>query len=260
MKVSPLKISIITVTNHHQDTLEQTIKSVISQDYPYLEYIIIDMESEDLTVSIINKYQTEINHWVSEKCQNYYDALNKGLEVASGDIVGILNADSFYCHPQSLTLVAHCFKNNPKIEATYANLKEVDRNNPQYVKKTIDSKCYQDGLFYTGWAPPFPTFFFKKNLIENHGSFNPNIGSSGAYEFLLRMIHINQIKIYYINKYLLYQSVSSKGNVFRFLNWTNKKEADIAWKVNALKPQGKLFLSNPLTKLKQYLLNSNTYS
>ena len=198
-----MKISIITITYNSAATVEDTIKSVVMQDYPNVEYLIIDGKSKDATLQIAEKYKDKISKIVSEKDKGLYDALNKGIKHATGDIIGMLHSDDLYSNPQVLSKIVKTFQDHPDAEGVYADLVFVNRNDTDKVMRTWESGAYQEGDFLKGWMPPHPTFFVKKDTYEKYGGFNTELKLSADYELMLRLIHKNQIKLAYLNEVIV---------------------------------------------------------
>lgn len=247
-----MKISIITITYNSAATVEDTIKSVVMQDYPNVEYLIIDGKSKDNTLQIVEKYKDKITKVVSEKDKGLYDALNKGIKHATGDIVGMLHSDDLYSHPKVLSNIVKTFQNNPHAEGVYADLVFVNRNDTDKVMRTWESGEYQEGDFLKGWMPPHPTFFVKKETYEKHGGFNTELKLSADYELMLRLIHKNQIKLAYLNEVIVKMRMGGVSNVSFFVKLKANIEDKMAWKLNGIKPKMTTMLMKPLRKLGQY--------
>jgi glycosyltransferase involved in cell wall biosynthesis len=160
------KVSIITVCYNSEKTIEDTIKSVINQSYPNIEYIVIDGVSNDNTLAIISKYKDKITKIVSEKDKGIYDAINKGIRLATGDIIANLNSDDFYIDNNVIADVVATFENE-KTDTLYADLYYVDAVDTNKIVRYWKSKQYKEGLFLKGWMPPHPTFFVKKKFTRN---------------------------------------------------------------------------------------------
>jgi glycosyltransferase involved in cell wall biosynthesis len=247
-----MKISIITITYNSAATVEDTIKSVVMQDYPNVEYLIIDGKSKDNTLQIVEKYKDKITKVVSEKDKGLYDALNKGIKHATGDIIGMLHSDDLYSHPQVISNIVKTFQDHPEAEGVYADLVFVNRNDTDKVMRTWESGTYQEGDFLKGWMPPHPTFFVKKETYEKHGGFNTELKLSADYELMLRLIHKNQIKLAYLNEVIVKMRMGGVSNVSFFVKLKANLEDKMAWKINGMKPKMTTMLMKPLRKLGQY--------
>ncbi|MBL7924535.1 MAG: glycosyltransferase [Bacteroidia bacterium] len=247
-----MKITIITITYNSAATVEDTIRSVVMQDYPDVEYLIIDGKSKDSTLQIAEKYRDKISKIVSEKDKGLYDALNKGIRHATGDVIGMLHSDDLYAHPQVIRHVADTFRNNPEAEGVYADLVFVNRNDTQKVMRTWESGKYEEGDFLKGWMPPHPTFFVKKECYEKFGGFNTELKLSADYELMLRLIHKNRIKLAYLPEVIVKMRMGGVSNVSFFVKLKANLEDKMAWKLNGLKPRMSTMLMKPLRKLGQY--------
>jgi len=246
------KISIITVTYNSAQTLEQTIQSVLLQDYENVEYIIIDGQSTDDTLSIIRKYRHKIAHFVSEKDEGLYYAINKGIALATGDIIGILHADDFYTGDDVLTKIAKTFKKT-NAEAIYADLYYVDKDNTNKIVRTWKSGNYTHGKFLWGWMPPHPTFFVKKEVYEKYGSFNTDLRSAADYELMLRFLHKNKITVAYLPEFIVKMRVGGQSNASVKNRLKANNEDRKAWDLNGLKPYFFTLTLKPLRKIFQFI-------
>jgi glycosyltransferase involved in cell wall biosynthesis len=246
-----LKISIITVTYNSGSTLEQTILSVVNQTYKDIEYIIVDGKSTDDTLKIVEKYKNKISKILSEKDKGLYDALNKGIEMATGDVVGILHSDDFYIDSSVIQKYADTFlKNNS--DAVYSDLYYVDKTNTDKIIRKWKSGEYTSRSFINGWMPPHPTFFVKKEIYQKFGKFNTEFKSAADYELMLRFIHKNKIHISYLPKYTVKMRVGGKSNV-TIQNRVNANLEDRrAWEVNGLKPRFYTLYLKPFRKILQF--------
>lgn len=246
-----MKVSIITVSYNSEAFLEQTIRSVTEQTYPNIEYIIIDGASSDNTLSIIAKYKNKIQHLLSEKDNGIYDALNKGIAMATGDIIGILHSDDFFTSNTVIEKVVAKITNE-KSDALYADLFYVDKNNTDKITRKWHSGLYSQGAFVNGWMPPHPTFFVKKELYQKLGAFNLSFNTSADYELMLRFIHKHQIKLAYLNEFIIKMRVGGQSNVSVNNRVTANIEDRKAWEVNGLKPRFYTLWLKPLRKIKQF--------
>ena len=245
------KISIITVTYNSAATLEQTIKSVLSQDYPNLEYIVVDGKSTDNTGRILEQYNNQISKIVSEKDQGLYYAINKGINLATGDIIGIIHADDFYIHEQVLTQLAETFKAS-SADAVYADLYYVDQSNTDKIIRTWKSGAYKKNSFLWGWMPPHPAFFVKKNCYTQHGLFNTDLRTAADYEIMLRLLYKHQIKVAYLPKFVVKMRVGGQSNATLKNRLKANKEDRRAWMLNELHPYFFTLSLKPIRKIFQY--------
>ncbi len=248
-----MKVSIITVCYNSIQTLRQTIESVLSQNYPDIEYIIIDGDSTDGTVELIQNYGKRIAQFVSEKDQGIYDALNKGISRATGEVVGILHADDFYEHREVITQVAQALSNQPS-DSLYGDLVYVNAKNPDQVIRFWRSGEYRQGVFRWGWMPPHPTFFVKKSVYDRYGAFNLRLKSAADYELMLRLLHCKQISTQYLPQVLVRMRVGGMSNRSLKNRLHSNREDQLAWKYNNLKAPLFLRWLKPFRKLSQYLL------
>lgn len=178
-------VSIITVTFNSERYLEETIKSVIGQDYPPVEYIIVDGGSTDSTISIIKKYDDKISKWVSEPDEGISDAMNKGIRMSSGDIVGILHSDDFYADPTVLGRVAGVFSNSPHIKALYGIQDYIDPVTGKILLtwgRDTDPSEIKKRMYI-----PHPTLFVRRKVYDEIGLFSLDYRIAMDYEFAIRL-------------------------------------------------------------------------
>jgi len=196
-----MKISIITVAYNAQTTIAATIASVTGQTYADIEYLLIDGASTDQTCSIISSHSqyNKINHFISEADCGVYHAMNKGIKIASGEIIGLLNADDIYFDDSILTQVSQVFS-DPTIDACYADLVYVKECDMSKIVRYWKSKDYYAGLFERGWMPAHPTFFVRRHIYEKYGAFNLKYKTQADFELTMRFLSIHHIKTRYIPK------------------------------------------------------------
>jgi glycosyltransferase involved in cell wall biosynthesis len=247
-----MKVSIITISYNSAETIEDTIKSVVSQDYPNIEYIIIDGASKDTTLSIVDKYKDKIAKVISEKDKGIYDAMNKGVQNATGDIIGILNSDDYYYDTTVISEVVRLFEQE-KTDGLYADLVYVDRSDSEKIIRYWKSGKYTPGKFLKGWMPPHPTFFVKKEVYTHFGLYNTDLRSAADYEFMLRVIHKHKIPLCYMPRILTKMRVGGMSNVSLKNRWRANMEDRRAWKINGIKPRWYTLTVKPLSKLFQFL-------
>lgn len=189
-------ISIITVCFNSVSTVEDTILSVVNQKYPDKEHIIIDGVSTDGTMHVVRRY-ADLLRAVSEPDHGIYDAMNKGIAMASGEIIGILNADDFYASNTVLDQVASVFSDTT-VDACYADLVYIDQKNTNQVTRYWQSKSFQHGLFEKGWMPAHPTFFVRRRIYEQYGGFDLNFPRQADFELTMRFLEVHNIKSVYV--------------------------------------------------------------
>lgn len=251
-----MKVSIITIAFNSAETIEDTIQSVIAQDYNNIEYIIIDGGSNDDTLNIIEKYKDWIHKVISEPDKGIYDAMNKGVNNASGDLIGILNSDDFYAHSDVISKVVSKIT-EANTDSIYADLVYVDRNNTNEVTRKWISGSYEDGMFLKGWMPPHPTFFLKKICYDKYGTYTLKLKSAADYELMLRMLHKHKISTTYLPQIITKMRVGGESNVsIKNRIRANKEDAE-AWRMNGLKPGAFTRFKKPLSKVKQFLKKSD---
>lgn len=251
-----MKVSIITIAFNSAETIEDTIQSVIAQDYDNIEYIIIDGGSNDDTLNIIEKYKDSIHKVISEPDKGIYDAMNKGVNNASGDLIGILNSDDFYAHSDVISKVVSKIT-EANTDSIYADLVYVDRNNTNEVTRKWISGSYEDGMFLKGWMPPHPTFFLKKICYDKYGTYTLKLKSAADYELMLRMLHKHKISTTYLPQIITKMRVGGESNVsIKNRIRANKEDAE-AWRMNGLKPGAFTRFKKPLSKVKQFLKKSD---
>lgn len=217
-----MKITIITVCYNSADTIADTITSVASQQYNDKEHIIVDGASRDGTMDIV-KNAASITRYISEPDKGIYDGMNKGLKLATGDIIGLLNADDFYADETVLTQVAETFKKT-NIQACFANLVYVDQQDTSLVVRYWKSRPYQQGLFKSGWMPAHPTFFVRREIYEKYGLFNLDYKIAADFELLFRFIEQCQINTVYLDKVLVKMRTGGTTNKSLKNIWEQNKE------------------------------------
>lgn len=246
-----MKVSIITICYNSIETIEDTLKSVLSQDYKDIEYIIVDGKSSDGTLEVIKKYSSQIAKIVSENDKGLYDALNKGISIATGDIIGFLHSDDLYYDTTVLSRVVRNFLNSD-VDSVYGDLIYVKRNNPDKIVRYWESKPYSHGLFLKGWMPAHPTFFVKKSIYHSYGNFNLELKSAADYEIMLRFLHKHKISTTYLPQVLIKMRVGGKSNVSLSNRLKANREDRQAWKINGLKPSIFTLFRKPLSKIPQF--------
>jgi glycosyltransferase len=251
-----MKISLITAVLNNKDTIIDAIESISRQTYKGIEHIIIDGGSTDGTLDTIKRYNGSIARIISEPDGGIYDALNKGISFASGDVVGALHADDFYSNDNVIKMVAEVFEKK-NVDSCYGDLEYVNKRNTDRVLRHWKSSEYVPGKFRFGWMPPHPTFFVRKEIYEKYGYFNTKFQVAADYELMLRLFEKHKISTHYIPEVLVKMRFGGMSNN-SVRNILIKSSEDYkAWKVNDLNgglwPIGfTIFLKN-VSKIPQFL-------
>ncbi len=196
-----MKISIITVTYNNSTTIQDTIESVLKQTYSDIEYIIVDGKSADDTLSIINKYEPKFNgrlSWISEKDKGMYDAMNKGIKMATGDVIGIINSDDFYHRNDVIAEIAKGF-NDKNVEATFADVRFVHPTNLDKTVRYYSSRNFSPNRFRFGFMPAHPSFFTYKKNFDTYGYYQTDYQIAADYELLIRFLYTNKLTYKYLH-------------------------------------------------------------
>ncbi|MEE0053577.1 MAG: glycosyltransferase family 2 protein [Prevotella sp.] len=197
-----MMISIITATFNSAKTLKDTIQSVLRQTNKDFEYLIIDGGSTDETIDIVKSYESEFSgrlKWVSEKDQGIYDAMNKGIKMASGDVVGILNSDDYFTSDDILQTVADAFKCQ-EIDAIYGDIHFIRDGNPQKCIRYYSSRMFRPFWLRFGFMPAHPSFYCKREVYERAGGYRLDYAIGSDYDMMVRLFKQYKIVSCYINK------------------------------------------------------------
>ena len=246
-----MKVTIITVTLNSEKHLEDCINAVLSQDYKNIEHIIIDGQSTDGTLAIIEKYKDRIAQWVSEKDYSMYDAINKGMTMATGDIIGTLNSDDIFASTDVISMIVRSF-NEQKVDAVYGDLVFVDPNNTESITRVWKGKTFKRSRFRYGWMPAHPTFYFRRPLLEKCGYYETHYFTACDFEFMLRYLYRYSISAYYIPQLIVKMRGGglSNGNIKRRLR-VNRRDY-LAMKKNKIPFSFFVSFLKPMLKLHQY--------
>ena len=198
-----MRVSIITVCYNRKDTIAKSIESVLGQDYPNIEYIVIDGNSTDGTKEIIQSYSAEITTYISEKDNGMYDAINKGLHLATGDIVGLMHSDDEFYDVSVISKIVTAFKTPPEADGLYGNGIYISNDAEERVVRNRIGGAYDFNKIKSGWLPLHPTVYLKKSLIEKHGFYNLDFKIASDTEFLLRYLFQHKINMVYLDEYVV---------------------------------------------------------
>lgn len=245
-------ISVITVVYNNAATIREAVESVLNQDYPHIQYIVVDGGSTDGTREILSEYQMRIHTLISEPDKGIYDAMNKGLTRCTGEWVAILNSDDFYAHTGVLSAVVACFQ-SAKCDAVYGNLVYVDPADTQKVVRYWKSGPYNRAAFRMGWMPPHPAFFLKRQAYLDFGYFREDMRMAADYELMLRMLYKNGLSAAWLPQTLVHMRLGGISNQSLGGRWKANQEDRYAWKINGLHPNWLTLWLKPLRKLGQFL-------
>jgi glycosyltransferase involved in cell wall biosynthesis len=192
-----MKISLITVVYNGEAFLQECFNSVIAQTYPDVEYLVIDGGSTDQTLNIIQENRSHIDYFISEKDQGLYDAINKGIQQSTGEIIGILNADDMLASADVLASVAKSFMADPTLDGVYGDLNYIHPTTHKIIRKWKSrSATFQD--LKKGWMPAHPTLYLKRGFFEQYGAYSLDFGTAADYELILRYFYTHKIKTSYL--------------------------------------------------------------
>ncbi|MDH4318268.1 MAG: glycosyltransferase [Desulfobulbaceae bacterium] len=251
-----LEISIITVSKNSVTTIADTIKSVLSQKYNNIEYIVVDGGSVDGTADVVGCYGDVVDKFVTEEDNGIYDAMNKGIQFASGEVIGFINSDDFYASSEVIVKVAKVFS-DPTVDACYGDLCYVKQGDVNSVIRYWRSSEFTPGLFLHGWCPPHPTFFVRRCVFERLGGFDLQYKIAADVELMIRFIEVNRIRTRYIPEVLVNMRMGGASNsswsnvlmqnreIWHVLSEHNIRPSLISFVVGKLLLRGKQFFSRP---------------
>ncbi|MFM7222832.1 MAG: glycosyltransferase family 2 protein [Bacteroidota bacterium] len=245
-----IKVSIITVSYNAAATIADTLASVAVQSYPHIEHILIDGGSTDGTMNIASRYP-HLKHVVSEKDNGIYDAMNKGIQLASGDIIGILNGDDFYTSATIIEKVVKRF-DEPNMDALYGDLVYV---NETYTRITRRWKAgeYDPKKLYNGWMAPHPTFFVRRWVYDTYGHYDVSLRYAADYEIMLRFMLKHGIRCGYLPETMVVMKRGGKSNTSLRNRIIINREDRRAWRIAGLRPHLFTLILKPLSKLTQFI-------
>ncbi len=247
-----MKISVITASYNSAATIADTLRSVAEQDHHDIEHIVIDGASRDNTMQIVDGF----NHVAikfSEKDRGIYDAMNKGVQKASGDIIAILNSDDFYSSSKVLSEVARLFE-DPAVQAVYGDLQYVDQNDTSKIKRYWKAGKFAHQKFLYGWMPPHPSFFVRKEVYDKVGLFNTDLRTSADYELMLRILVKHRLQAAYLPMVLVKMREGGLSNSSFKHRLKANREDRLAWKLNGLRPYFFTLYLKPIRKIFQFIL------
>ncbi|MBW1655029.1 glycosyltransferase family 2 protein [Flavobacterium quisquiliarum] len=247
-----MRVTIITVCYNRKNTIEKAIKSVLEQNYNNIEYIIIDGNSKDGTKEIIESYKDRISQYISEPDKGMYDAINKGLKLATGDVIGLMHSDDEFFDRKAISRIAARFEKEANIDGVYGD--------GVYVSNDEDERLIRDrigGVFNIkkvkeGWLPLHPTVYLKKSVIEKHGLYNLDFKIASDTEFLLRYLYKYRINMSYIDSYIVKMRMGGMSTSFKRAFEVLQEDYKI-YKYHGLAAMETVFLKKTIA-LKQYIV------
>jgi glycosyltransferase involved in cell wall biosynthesis len=247
------KITLITASYNSEKTIADTIQSVAAQDYGNIEYLIVDGASSDGTMQMVERNSACVTQAVSEPDKGIYDAYNRGLKRATGDIIGFINSDDFYCSPTVISEVMNAFEDED-LEALHADLVYVDPEDTDQILRHWRSRPCTESSLSRGFIPAHPTLFLRRSVYEKAGNFNLDFRLAADYEFMLRIFHTHKVKARYIpNIWVKMRSGGATGGNFSSIKLQNV-EIRKAQKLHGVSyPGAKFLLHKVIDRTKQRL-------
>jgi glycosyltransferase len=246
-----MKISIITASFNSEKSIRDTLESVRCQEYGNVQHLIIDGLSTDKTMQIVSEYPN-VAKVISEKDNGIYDAMNKGLRIATGEVIGILNSDDLYVDNKVLKEVAEIFADE-QVDACYADLQYVQESDTNLLVRNWKSGAFTKNSFLYGWMPPHPTLFLRRRVYDKIGFFNLAFKTAADYELILRVFVTNEFKIRYLPRVIVKMRTGGASNASVKRRIDANKEDRMAWKVNNLKPYFFTLYLKPIRKIFQFI-------
>lgn len=247
-----MKISIITATYNSSATVADTLDCIRRQDHPDIEHIIVDGGSKDETLEIVQRFP-HVARMVSGKDKGIYDAMNKGIGLATGEVIGILNSDDIYTDETVLSLVAKAFADE-LVMTVYADLQYVYPDDLNRIQRTWKTGRFKKRNFYYGWMPPHPTFFVRREVYDRAGLFNLELRSAADYELMLRILLKLEMTAQYIPKVIVKMRAGGMSNASLLNRLRANKEDRMAWKINGLRPYFFTLYLKPVRKISQFFI------
>ncbi|MDX1685040.1 MAG: glycosyltransferase family 2 protein [Saprospiraceae bacterium] len=244
-----MRVSIITATYNSAKTVRQTLRSVQSQTYKNIEHIIVDGGSSDNTLEIVGQFD-HVSAVLSEEDGGIYDAMNKGIQLSTGKLIGILNSDDFYADNDVISdQIKKMIAENA--DCVYSDLEYVDPTGRKVVRKW-KAGPFDRSKFLRGWMPPHPTVIARRNIYEDYGEYRLDLGTSADYEILLRWLYKLKLKCAYLARVTVRMRVGGISNRSMYNRFSANRMDKRAWKVNGIRPKWYTFILKPLRKVGQY--------
>lgn len=228
-----MKVSVITVCFNSARTIRDTIESVCAQDYPDIEYIIVDGGSTDGTLEIISEYSDSVSILITEPDRGIYDAMNKGIQVATGDVVATLNSDDFYADKSSVKkLIGHLEKSGT--ETVFADLVYIDPNDSEKIVRYYKSSHFTPEKLRYGWMPAHPTFLAKRSLFDTWGLYSLDYKIASDFEMMVRLFYVAKLSYAYLPEVVVKMRVGGISTGGLRNSWILNKEIVRACQLNGI--------------------------
>jgi glycosyltransferase involved in cell wall biosynthesis len=250
-----VKVSIVTVSYNSSETIRDTIESVLSQDYDDIEYLIVDGGSTDTTLDIVREYGDRIDVVVSEPDQGIYDAMNKGIRAATGDMVGMLNSDDFYADNSAVRNLIECME-NAGADTVFADLVIVNASDTKRVIRYYDSSKFRPERLRYGWMPAHPTFFVKRELYKRYGGFSLDYKIAADFEMVVRLLCVAGASYAYLPAVVIKMRIGGASTRGLKSSWVLNREIVRACRINGIKTSLPRVLLKVPAKLLEYLRKS----
>lgn len=246
-----MRVTVITICYNNEKDIRETIESVVSQSYPDIEYIIVDGESGDRTLSIVNEYKDSISKVISEPDNGIYDAINKGIRQATGEIVGLIHAGDRLHDREVIFKIVNHFKNNT-IDASYGHSIIVNgKDNPVRINKSPE---FKKSLFKMGWMPSHQSIYIKRSMFDELGYYRTDLGGSGDYEFVLRYFYFNNLKVKRLDDFIIKFSLGGTSTSNYHKIFKTQRTHVKCWLINGEKPPFYMVPLKLSRKIKQFSL------
>jgi len=243
-------ISIITISFNNEADIEPTLQSVALQDYPNIEYIVVDGASTDGTLEIIDRYRNVIDKVISESDDGMYEAINKGIKIARGEIIGLIHAGDRLYSSNIVSCIAEQF-DTQDIEAIYGHSVHVDSND--HVVRVNRSPTFSRGVIRRGWMPSHQSIYMKKSLIDQNGDYRTDLGGNGDYEFFIRHFYKFPIRVVRLNEFVIRFALGGSSTTSYHRIFHRQKIHADCWRLNGLSPPALLIPLKLARKVPQFI-------
>jgi glycosyltransferase involved in cell wall biosynthesis len=249
-----MKVSLITVCFNSASTVRDTVESVVAQSHSEIEYIVVDGASTDSTLEVLGDYRASISKLVSERDNGIYDAMNKGIGLATGEVIGMINSDDFYASRDTIAKVARVLEDE-SLDGCYGDLCYVGQENTSRIKRYWRAGCYRRGAFAHAWCPPHPTFFVRRRVYQRLGRFDLQYKIAADTELMMRFLEVGGISIAYIPEVLVNMRLGGTTNRSLRNIVDQNREIVVALNQHGLKVSPVSFLARKvLSRGRQFLM------